>query len=346
MCPKCFALLKAGTDFCPECGASIARGSEGSDTEVYQELARANLLKMRGNSKDSVDVCLGILRRFPNNVTAHTLLGDIYAEQGDLKQAAEWYEMALDLSPGSEADQSKLAKVRERMAEKEAASTVQQLGIPDKKDHSKALAIALAVGIVVVGGAAFWMGRQTTPTSGANKPSRIDAPLTISSDPESRSGPPTITVTSDAATLAALQAKSNQPTKFISATEDPRGPYVIATLSAEGQDVPLNLAVQAAKDAYAAFPTLRHLTIRVVQAGAMVLLVDVSRAAFDAANTTENAELTPDQMAPKLFSQVWPPSAMPTNPVDPPVETTGNAEPSGTTGDGTGEGSTTEPDSG
>ncbi len=352
MCPKCFALMKAGTDFCSECGASIARGSEGSDTEVYQELARANLLKMRGNSKDAIDVCLGILRRFPNNVTAHTLLGDVYAEQGDLKQAAEWYEMALDLSPDSDADKSKLAKVRERMAEKEAASTVKQLGIPDKKDHSKTLAIGLAVAIVVVGAAAFFVGQRTNAPTTANKAARIDSPVTISADPENLSSNPNFgqpspsSVTSDQAALATLQAKSKDPTKVIAASEDPRGPYVIATLLATGEDVPIALAVQTARDAYAAFPTLRHLTVRVVKAGAIVLLADITRENFDAAMTGATVETPVDQLAPKLLSQVWPPSAMPTTPVDPPVETTGNAEPTGTTGDGTGEGATTEPNSG
>lgn len=330
MCPKCFALLKAGTDFCPECGAAISRGSEGSDTEVYQDLARANLLRMRGNTKDSVDVCLGILRRFPNNVTAHTLLGDIYAEQGDLKQSAEWYEMALDLAPDSDVDRSKLAKVRERMAEKEAASTVQQLGIPDKKDHSKPIAIAMAIGIVVVGAAAFFAGKgmnDPTPRQAA----RIDAPVTIGNPPSTTStsvnpGSVSSVVAPDQAALAALQTSARDATKIVAATEDPRGPYVVVTLAAATDDKPVDLVVQMAKDAYSAMPNLRHLTVRIVTAGAVILIADVSRQAHDQAKGTAWDDRTSDQLAPLLLSQVWPANAVPA----PPTSDAAPTEPSPT----------------
>ena len=98
-CPKCFAVVKLGAEFCPECGATLDPASGGSDQEVYNDLAKANLLRNRHQMPEAIEVALGILRKYPNNATAHTLLGDIYAELDDLKQAAEWYEMALDLSP-------------------------------------------------------------------------------------------------------------------------------------------------------------------------------------------------------------------------------------------------------
>ena len=134
LCQKCFAMIPAGAEYCPECGAPIVDDlAEGSDTAVYPELARANLLRMRGEYKVAEDICLAILRRHPNSATANTLLGDICADRGDLKQAADWYDMALDITPDSESDRRKLEAMRRRIKEHEAAEAAKHLGLPESK---------------------------------------------------------------------------------------------------------------------------------------------------------------------------------------------------------------------
>lgn len=299
VCPKCFAPLKAGTEFCPECGASIARGSEGSDTEVYQELSRANLLRMRGNSKEAIDVCLGILRRFPNNVTSHDLLGDIYAENGDLKQAAEWYEMAIDLAPDSELERSKLAKVRERITEKESAQTVKQLGIPEKADNSKTWGWLMAGGILVVGALAFFIGRAMNG-SPVNKAARIESPVTIpnnvvndSAPPVSGDPPPTRVVTDDTE-LAKLKSSAPFAADIVSLQVDPRGPDLMITVKAPFGSDTKALATQISQHVFSSFGNLRKLTVRLITQGNFVLLADIDRAKFDAANGGED-----------IFSNLW-----------------------------------------
>jgi tetratricopeptide (TPR) repeat protein len=76
-------------------------------------LAQANLLRMRGRWDEAAEVCAEALRRQPRNAAAHSLLGDIYENRGRLDDAIHWYSLALDLNPGSVADQSKLARARE-----------------------------------------------------------------------------------------------------------------------------------------------------------------------------------------------------------------------------------------
>ncbi len=49
----------------------------------------------------------------PDNVSAHSLMGDIYADQGRLDDAIQWYCLALDLDSDSMADRQKLAKAIE-----------------------------------------------------------------------------------------------------------------------------------------------------------------------------------------------------------------------------------------
>lgn len=78
-------------------------------------LTRANLLRMRGRWTDAADVCVEVLRKEPSNPTGHSLLGDIYQDQGRPEEAIYWYQHALELNPGSEADRAKLARAQETL---------------------------------------------------------------------------------------------------------------------------------------------------------------------------------------------------------------------------------------
>lgn len=164
--------MPADAEFCAECGAPLkdAPGVDGSDAEVYPELAKANLLRMRKDFKAAEDVCLSILRRFPNNHSANVLLGDIAEERGELDQAAEWYELALDIVPDSEEVTKKLETVRAQLAEKQVQTTVAQLGIPEKKPPVGLYAmIVLILGAFVVAAIVF-ANRKNPGTQDPNKP--------------------------------------------------------------------------------------------------------------------------------------------------------------------------------
>lgn len=201
LCEKCFAMMPKGSEFCAECGAPLedAPGIGGSDQEVYPELAKANLHRMRKEYKPAKDICLGILRRFPNNASANTLLGDICVEQDDLEQAAEWYELALDIVPDSAADKAKLDDVRAKLAEKEKAVTVESLGIThtNKPPYVTIAAIIVAVAIIGVAvGMAVSGGNQKQavgdkpiligdkPQNSSTQPVQSDGPQTLIKDPD------------------------------------------------------------------------------------------------------------------------------------------------------------------
>ncbi|GIV05224.1 MAG: hypothetical protein KatS3mg016_0799 [Fimbriimonadales bacterium] len=118
ICPKCFAEIPDTSAFCMECGARIKEDAldplyaEGSDREVYPELARANLLRMQGKYEEAIEVCRRILGRFPSNETVHALLGDIYADQGKYEDAIQWYELLVELAPGNAHHMAKLHNLR------------------------------------------------------------------------------------------------------------------------------------------------------------------------------------------------------------------------------------------
>ncbi len=115
-CPSCTAELPEGSRYCPACGASREVSQGMADWRAEPMLAEANLLRMRGQWQDAETRCIETLRLDPNNVHAHSLLGDIYRDQGRYDDAAQWYQMALDLNPASAADRAKLTYVEKLLA--------------------------------------------------------------------------------------------------------------------------------------------------------------------------------------------------------------------------------------
>lgn len=118
ICPHCGAEISDDSRFCPECGAPLQEELSGAEElamerEVYSLLATANLYRIRGLWQEAENKCIEVLRRYPNNPTAHSLLGDIYADQGRWEEASEWYELAVELSPASTVDRKKLERVKD-----------------------------------------------------------------------------------------------------------------------------------------------------------------------------------------------------------------------------------------
>lgn len=119
ICAKCQTDVSDDSRYCSVCGASM-RGAvavaEMPDPRTEAQLAEANLLRMRARWPEAEARCIDILRADPNNVHAHSLLGDIYRDQGRNEEAAQWYRLALDLNPSSAADIAKLSQIEQEAA--------------------------------------------------------------------------------------------------------------------------------------------------------------------------------------------------------------------------------------
>jgi hypothetical protein len=87
---------------------------------VHNLLTQANLYRMRGQFTEAVDCCVAVLRVQSGNATAHSLLGDIYRDQGKPDDAIQWYRMAVDLRPNP-SDQAKLAEMERQRQRLDAA---------------------------------------------------------------------------------------------------------------------------------------------------------------------------------------------------------------------------------
>jgi hypothetical protein len=131
-CDHCLAPLSKDATHCPECGLPVTSGTddplliEEEERMVNPRLAHANLLRMRGQWEEAMRACSDVLRQFPNNVHAHALMGDIYRDQGNLEEAAQWYKLALDLAPDSVVDRQRLEQVQRELELRQKAQSQSQ----------------------------------------------------------------------------------------------------------------------------------------------------------------------------------------------------------------------------
>jgi hypothetical protein len=321
-CPQCYEINPGGSSFCDVCGASLSaerKGhSEGSDTEVYQELARTNLLRMRGEYKKAVTVCLSVLKRYPNNATAHTLLGDIYAEQGDLPHAKEWYELAIDLGTASEIDKKKLESINQRLTDREAARTAQRLGKAQEGHRRSGLMIAGVAGLLVlVAAASYLLGQSINDAKSEIGSSAVRTPIGITNgngqdanpgeDPEN----PTVNVAPslsppDQSMLALLQGEPSLKDRILTVEEDPRHSLLTVTvLAAPGESTP-ELAVLIGKEVLGVVDRHQLLTMRIVSGNRLALIADIRTIELKQSIQSLGPDERIEQRWRQLLVQTWP----------------------------------------
>ncbi len=188
-CKACGTELPEDALYCTQCGVHLETGARANgdspDSAVFPLLAAANLARMRGQWDTAEQRCLEVLRHYPDNATAHSLLGDIYARQGRWADSAQWYERAVALDPDNQADRAKLEQVRRHLAGDGAtASSGPPLPtgtLPTRRPHSPLLQLAVVAGLafaVMAGIHAIW------------QPSRKEAPAPLPPPPVEAPEPP------------------------------------------------------------------------------------------------------------------------------------------------------------
>ena len=151
-CPKCKVPIPPDAKFCTECGMPALAPPDVADPcmdEAHTALAAANLLKLHGEWQAAIDKCMQVLALDEDDAAAHSLLGDIYRDQGHFSEAMHWYKLALDLNPDSPADKTKLEQTI-------AGSLIDRLPKRDRKAEAIVTAkrvlleAALAIGLLLV----------------------------------------------------------------------------------------------------------------------------------------------------------------------------------------------------
>jgi len=111
-CAQCGAAVTAGQTTCETCGAPVRHGlAVVSQEEIAGLLADATLLRTWGQYEEAINVCVRIVRMDARNGAAHSLLGDLYRDQGNHREALGWYKLAIQIEPGNEVVRRKLDKM-------------------------------------------------------------------------------------------------------------------------------------------------------------------------------------------------------------------------------------------
>ncbi len=278
-----------------ECGARLREDTtdplyaEGSDREVYPEIARANLLRMKGEYEAAVEVCLGILRRYPSNETAHALLGDIYADQGKLADAIQWYELLVDLAPTSAVYRAKLENLRALQAAQQAQPVMPSPAMPANAEPVRPSTLRVWVYalfgllILILVAAAFVAGQRMS--SASLEPSRASAASSGGIQPP-RTAP-------DATSrLPSIPPPPAEPSDTQGSHEPSSAPLPFCGMGETEEQLSRAISQQLGGQAVACFfdPLLNRWTVRTrIQAGALTRARVMQQALLVAAATFAQA---------------------------------------------------------
>lgn len=173
------------------------------DRKILQaELARVNLLRIRGDVSSSKTLCLSILKRFPESVDAHVMMGDLHAEQADLAPAAEWYSLALDIDRNAPGVAVKLSRIQAALDISGQASHSRAL-IANSRHMSPWLYLVVAASAIAIISVGYIAGLGSPSKSVSSKSSvteRVESPKPVSAPASTPVEAPPTTVPSPLAT--------------------------------------------------------------------------------------------------------------------------------------------------
>ena len=317
-CPACQAVNDDRSKVCKVCGTALDAPDSGvTANAIDQELGRANLLRMRGQSKEAIELCLAILRKAHNNVTAHSLLGDIYYDQDDLRQAAEWYELASQLDPKAERERQLLERIRQRMKDKEQIQTLEHLGVETKAPAVNRYLIGGIVAIILVGIAGYAIGTAATNNAPTNS-GTVSKPITVPprqentdlTQPENPITEPSpafndTNTETEVAALALLKTGKNAQL-ILDCVELPDKSALIVTARPQAEESAYVTAILVASDVFTTLSETRQATIRLVQDGKVVFSGEVTRDAYDEAQALSGQEGSDlESIAHQAFPTAW-----------------------------------------
>jgi hypothetical protein len=320
-CRGCDALVGHGLAECPACGAPVEGDGLIQDfsTGVQPQLSRANFYRMREQYAEAEGICLEVLQRHPHDVEAHTLMGDIYSDRGQFEQASRWYELALDLEPGSFTNRQKLQIASDRVTAIENASTVEQLGLPQRQGlRSVVFAFAALAVIGLCAGLAYTLG-QKNPTADADRVVRT--PIAAKEEAAAREAAqvklpvaPVLEVPKPALPSAHEPREDKQlashfgdlthSSRIASASQDPRTKAITVTLRMDDLTEWRRPVAETARDVLFRITDAPMVTMRVMVRGRLEYVADIPRDKMLEALDGENAAIA-DSWIPYVLTNEW-----------------------------------------
>lgn len=320
-------------------------GGRSDDDALHALLARANLMRLRGEYGEAEKICLTALEHHPDSASVHTLLGDIAFSQDQAEKAAQHYEIAEQIDPSAGDIPRKLAEAKAMSESKDSATTAEQLGLPTKPaipwtSLGFGVIAALALGGALVAGLAAYprngAGRAVaapivaTPDMvanvGAKKPAAETAtPSTkpVESSEASTSGtepapstpanppstaPAAVASLDDQNLLEQMRQRSSLGGHILALTSDPRTKLVTVTFSLSGQEEGREVGAELAKSVLDHSGDTLTVTVRAIRDQRLVYMADVPRSRYADTIVDSWQQNNPDREAwlTHVLTNEWP----------------------------------------
>ena len=181
-CTACGTKNSQESNFCKQCGQRIEKPTTRFSEEEFNRslpdndqvgalMERAYALRLAGDFAGASALCEQALKLHPDSASAHSLLGQIYEQQGDTAKAIGEYETVLAHNPASIADRVKLDQLRD--GDPKPAKVPQVVvthPTPNSPPNIFAM-IGVGAALILVGAIAANQMRPaaTTPTNDANR---------------------------------------------------------------------------------------------------------------------------------------------------------------------------------
>lgn len=205
-CTACGTKNSAESNFCKQCGTKLekttSRISEEDFTRALPDdeqpgvlMERAYTRRMMGDLAGATALCEQALKLHPDSASAHSLLGQIYEQQGDTAKAIQEFETVLAHNPGSIADRVKLDALRGETSTPATSKSPQivMTSPPNNAPPNIFAMIGVGAALILVGAVAANQLRPTAPVANdtsrdpisKNTPNAGTAALTTGGMPQS-----------------------------------------------------------------------------------------------------------------------------------------------------------------
>lgn len=271
--------------------------------EVENALAKANVLRMRGEVGLAKELCREILTHVPESEYTHALMGDIWADEGRLDEAIKWYELAASYHPESELIRQRLNTAHQHQKEAEAFETAQKLGIPTTKNKILGFTAVMLAMVAAIAGISFFLGRKLKD---GESPGKVITREIAGNPVEQQATNPSVQtnepsgIADDKALLDDLRKIEALGENVLAAWTDPRGGGLVVTLLGVN-DRPLETVADSAARILDSRPTVEKVFVRLVDGTKTIGVAELSRKNLDRVRTS-NDPLT------SALDSPWPPS--------------------------------------
>lgn len=161
-CTSCGTKNPTDSHFCKQCGHKLEAGApqkiseEAYDRALPDEeqvlalLERAYRRRKENNLAAAIALCEEALRLRPESTSAHSMLAQLYEQNGDVEKAIPELEYVLRMNPGSIADRVKLDEMRDGVRPRPSKVVSSRIALVEPEAGSLTRMVLSGGGIVAV----------------------------------------------------------------------------------------------------------------------------------------------------------------------------------------------------